>query len=62
MLVSLKVGFQVIFRKSLVNLKEFSTIGWQQGNNPPHLCKWIFFIGLFVSKLKALYLSPRKRS
>jgi hypothetical protein len=53
MLVSLEVGFQVIFGKSFVNLKEFST--WAGNEDSPHLRKWIFLIGVFVSKLKRSY-------
>ena len=52
MLVSLEVGFQIIFGKSFVNLRELSIMGRQLENDSLHLCKRIFFIGVFVSKLK----------
>ena len=52
MLVSLKVGFQIIFGKSFVNLRELSIMGRQLEDDLLHLCKRIFFIGVFVSKLK----------
>ena len=52
MLVSLKVGFQVIFCESFVNLEEFSVVERHLKKILLYLCKRIFFIGLFVSELR----------
>ena len=51
MLVSLEVCFQVIFGESFIDLGDFGIPGQWWGDGSPHLCKRIFFIGVFVPKL-----------
>jgi len=54
MFVSLEVRFQVSSGKSPVDLQGSSDPRRWGGDESPHLYKWIFYIGVFVSKLMRL--------
>jgi hypothetical protein len=51
MLVSLEVGFQVIFCEPFINLKELSVMEQKRARIWPYLCKRIFFVGMFIPQL-----------